>query len=405
MSDIFKLRIDSGGTLGTTHTYNFNAEQGGGGEGGTNNYNDLQNKPSINGVVIEGNVSLSQLGAASDTQTFEEALIRENIESGSTFSVILGRIKKFFSDLKTVAFTGSYNDLVDAPDPADLVGPAGPEGPQGPQGAKGDTGEQGPVGPAGPQGEQGPVGPAGPEGPQGPAGADGQVTFESLTEEQKEELRGPQGIQGPVGPEGPQGIQGVEGPVGPQGPQGDEGPVGPEGPAGEQGPIGPQGQAATVQVGAVSTQEGDSADVTVTNAGTSTDAILNFNFTLPSGSSVGGVGLEFIKTVSVSSSSTLYTMTSDDTADKSVLFVIRGRKSYGEPTLLIEFPFYLRTTIEVSELILSAIGCSTSNYMNAVITFNRDNFYLERLTKGGSISDMSTNVSGESEIYVDVFRR
>lgn len=405
MSDIFKLRKDSGGTLGTTHTYNFNAEQGGGGEGGTNNYNDLHNKPSINGVVIEGNVSLSQLGAASDTQNFEEALIRENIESGSTFSVILGRIKKFFSDLKTVAFTGSYNDLVDAPDPADLVGPAGPEGPQGPQGVKGDTGEQGPVGPAGPQGEQGPVGPAGPEGPQGPAGADGQVSFESLTEEQKEELRGPQGIQGPVGPEGPQGAQGVEGPVGPQGPQGVEGPVGPTGSTGEQGPAGPQGQAATVQVGAVSTKEGDSADVTVTNAGTSTDAVLNFNFTLPAGSSGGGGGLEFIKTVSLASGSNLYTMVEDDTADKSVLFVIRGRTSYAEPTLLIEFPFYLRTTIGISELILSAIGCTIGAYMNGIIKFNRGDFYLERLNTGADINNMSTNVKNESEIYVDVFRR
>ena len=30
-------------------------------------------------------------------------------------SVIFGKIAKFFSDLKTVAFTGSYNDLSDKP--------------------------------------------------------------------------------------------------------------------------------------------------------------------------------------------------------------------------------------------------------------------------------------------------
>ena len=36
----------------------------------------------------------------------------------------------------------------------------------------------------------------GPEGPPGPAGADGTMSFEDLTPEQKESLRGPQGLQG-----------------------------------------------------------------------------------------------------------------------------------------------------------------------------------------------------------------
>ena len=35
--------------------------------------------------------------------------------SGETHKVIFGKIKKFFTDLKTVAFTGSYNDLTDLP--------------------------------------------------------------------------------------------------------------------------------------------------------------------------------------------------------------------------------------------------------------------------------------------------
>lgn len=38
---------------------------GGGGEGGTTNYNQLTNKPSINGVTLSGNKSLSDLGAMS----------------------------------------------------------------------------------------------------------------------------------------------------------------------------------------------------------------------------------------------------------------------------------------------------------------------------------------------------
>ena len=96
-------------------------------------------------------------------------------------------------------------------------------GPAGPQGIPG------PIGPKGPQGEVGPV------GPQGPKGEDAVFDFNTLTPEQKEELRGPQGIQGPVGPAGPQGE------VGPQGSQGVQGPIGPQGPIGETGPQGEPG--------------------------------------------------------------------------------------------------------------------------------------------------------------------
>lgn len=49
------------------------------------------------------------------TPTFTEASTRANIASGETLSTLLGKIKKFFSDLKTVAFTGSYNDLSNKP--------------------------------------------------------------------------------------------------------------------------------------------------------------------------------------------------------------------------------------------------------------------------------------------------
>lgn len=99
-------------------------------------------------------------------------------------------------------------------------------GPAGPQGIPG------PIGPKGPQGEIGPV------GPQGPKGEDAVFDFNTLTPEQKEELRGPQGIQGPTGPQGevgPQGLQGVQGPIGPQGPIGETGPRGEPGIQGEPG--------------------------------------------------------------------------------------------------------------------------------------------------------------------------
>ena len=53
---------------------------------------------------------------------FTEASTRSNIASGETIATILGKIKKFFSDLKTVAFTGAYADLTGQPTiPTDFV--------------------------------------------------------------------------------------------------------------------------------------------------------------------------------------------------------------------------------------------------------------------------------------------
>ena len=49
------------------------------------------------------------------TPTFTEAATRVNITSGETLSTLFGKIKKFFTDLKTVAFTGSYTDLSNKP--------------------------------------------------------------------------------------------------------------------------------------------------------------------------------------------------------------------------------------------------------------------------------------------------
>ena len=49
------------------------------------------------------------------TTSFTQAGTRENIRSGEKHKTIFGKIAKYFSDLKPVAFTGSYNDLSDKP--------------------------------------------------------------------------------------------------------------------------------------------------------------------------------------------------------------------------------------------------------------------------------------------------
>lgn len=99
-------------------------------------------------------------------------------------------------------------------------------GAQGPKGEKGDTGAQGLRGEKGDTGERGPQGETGATGPQGPKGKDGEVTFESLTDEQKASLRGEPGAKGEKGEKGEPGAQG---------PKGEKGEPGAQGPKGESG--------------------------------------------------------------------------------------------------------------------------------------------------------------------------
>lgn len=63
-----------------------------------------------------GATALQPTGNGSNvTATFSEAGTRSNIGSGESLSTIFGKIKKFFSDLKAVAFSGSYADLSGTP--------------------------------------------------------------------------------------------------------------------------------------------------------------------------------------------------------------------------------------------------------------------------------------------------
>lgn len=59
---------------------------------------------------------LDTTGDGSDvTATFTSTEERTNIGTGEKLSVLFGKITKWFADLKTVAFSGSYNDLIDKP--------------------------------------------------------------------------------------------------------------------------------------------------------------------------------------------------------------------------------------------------------------------------------------------------
>jgi hypothetical protein len=75
----------------------------------TNDKNYLTSHQDISG-------KLDKTGDASNvTNTFSSASSRTNLTTGEKLSVSLGKIMKWFSDLKTVAFSGSYNDLSNKP--------------------------------------------------------------------------------------------------------------------------------------------------------------------------------------------------------------------------------------------------------------------------------------------------
>lgn len=87
----------------------------------------------------------------------------------------------------------------------------------------------------------GPQGERGIQGVQGPPGRDGVVTFENLSQAQRNSLKGdrgepgPRGLQGPPGPRGADGQPGQRGADGARGATGERGPVGATGPTGERG--------------------------------------------------------------------------------------------------------------------------------------------------------------------------
>jgi hypothetical protein len=217
--------------------------------------------------------------------------------------------------------------------PAGPVGATGPAGPSGPSGAAGAPGPIGPIGLNGPAGPTGPTGVAGSPGQQGPTGPQG-----------LQGPAGPQGVAGVPGTAGSPGLAGPSGATGPSGPIGPQGPAGPVGLSfrgayqsatnyaitdgvrsngadyvsliannhgntpdqsplawqlfaedglagatgspgatgltGASGPAGVSGQAATIQVGTVTTAPSGSS-AAVVNVGTPSAAVLNF--TIPQG--------------------------------------------------------------------------------------------------------------------------
>lgn len=107
-------------------------------------------------------------------------------------------------------------------------------------------------------------------------------------------IKGDPGEKGDKGDRGEQGVQGIQGPRGIQGATGERGPQGLQGPKGDKGDTGATGApgaAATIRIGNVYTGA-PGTNVSVSNSGTSTNAVLNF--TIPRGNpgADGGVTVD-----------------------------------------------------------------------------------------------------------------
>lgn len=81
---------------------------------GTTSYTDLENKPKINDVVLEGNKTIDGLGGltAESTVSFSQSSERTNIEATDNVKGIFGKVKKWFADLKPHAFSNPTNNLL-----------------------------------------------------------------------------------------------------------------------------------------------------------------------------------------------------------------------------------------------------------------------------------------------------
>ena len=91
-NSLYKAAADSSNPAGTFDPNDWSATdimteiQSGGGGGGTSNYNDLTNKPSINGTTLSGNKSLADLGIVIPTVNNATLTIQKNGTNVNTFT-------------------------------------------------------------------------------------------------------------------------------------------------------------------------------------------------------------------------------------------------------------------------------------------------------------------------------
>ena len=108
-SDVNTLKIGDGIT-----SYNNLPAISGGGSGGTTDYTNLTNKPQIDGVILVGNKTATDLGFA-DVATSGDYNDLSNLPTLGTMAAESVNDYTKTSSLSPVATSGSYNDLVNKP--------------------------------------------------------------------------------------------------------------------------------------------------------------------------------------------------------------------------------------------------------------------------------------------------
>lgn len=74
------------------------------------------NKAATNAnEAAEKALAVAGTDMSNKTISFQTANTRSQLQSGSSLSTLLGQINKWFTDLKSVAFSGSYSDLINTP--------------------------------------------------------------------------------------------------------------------------------------------------------------------------------------------------------------------------------------------------------------------------------------------------
>ena len=110
---VYKLSEGGGGglTLGETSSTAYRGDRG------KTAYDHSQTTGNPHGTTASdvGLGNVPNVSTNDQTPTFTAASTRNNIASGEKLSVIFGKIQKFFNDLKSVAYSGSYNDLTNKP--------------------------------------------------------------------------------------------------------------------------------------------------------------------------------------------------------------------------------------------------------------------------------------------------
>lgn len=113
---VYKLSEGGGGglTLGETSSTAYRGDRG----KAAYDHSQITGNPHGTTAADVGLGNVPNVSTNDQTPTFSEASTRNNIASGEKLSVILGKIQKFFNDLKSVAYSGNYTDLTNKPENA-----------------------------------------------------------------------------------------------------------------------------------------------------------------------------------------------------------------------------------------------------------------------------------------------